>query len=367
MANKFTRYLIGESLGSFGKGLIGGIIKPKGHMADWQHASRVFVDDTFRLAPRHKFLYHAVFKIRKDAHTALAFTEKHTQEISVLVKTAELPKYNFEMVTKNQYNRKKLLYKSLNYEPVSFTFHDDNSGIINSLWAIYYAAYSQDRKLPTYAYRNELNYRPGNTPLDSFRYGLDNDKAVDFFESISIYTMSRQRFNGYTLINPRIKSWSHGNVDYADGGLMESSMQVEYESVQYSSGSVSALKNQGFATLHYDFAPSPLSLQGGGTQTLFGEAGVLGGIESIFGDVAKGTTFDSPGGFLSTAIKARNTYLNVKGLSKDGIGRELGQIITSPAAIGGIVNTIGGIAGSVFPRNAPSGSSVVASVRKFFG
>ncbi len=365
MANKFTRYLLGD--GNFFKGLVGGIVKPKGMMADWQHASRVFVDDTFRLAPRHKFLYHAVFKIRKDAHTALGFSEKHAQEISVLVKTAELPKYNFDSVVKNQYNRKKLIYKNFNYEPVNFTFHDDNAGIINSLWAIYYAAYIQDRKLPTHAHRNDLNYRPSSTSLDGFRYGLDNDKAVDFFESISIYTMSRQRFNGYTLINPRIKSWSHGNVSYAEGDTIESSMQIEYESVQYSSGSVSALKNQGFATLHYDFAPSPLSIQGGGTQTLFGESGVLGGIESIFGDVAGGATFNSPQGFLSTAIKTVNTYNNVKSLSKDGIARELGQIISSPAAVGGIVNTIGGIAGSVFPRNVPSGDSVVASVKKFFG
>jgi len=365
MANKFTRYLLGD--GNFFRGLQGGITKPKGIMADWQHASRTFVDDTFRLAPRHKFLYYAVFKIRKDSHAALAFTTKHTQEISVLVKTAELPKYNFDSVVKNQYNRKKIIYKNFNYEPVNFTFHDDSAGIINSLWAIYYAAYIQDRKLPVQAHRNELNYRPASTPLDSFRYGLDNDKAVDFFESISIYTMSRQRFNGYTLLNPRIKNWSHGSVSYAEGDTIESSMGVEYESVQYSSGSVSDLKRDGFATLHYDVAPSPLSIQGGGTQTVFGEAGVLGGIESIFGDVAKGNIFDSPQGFLGTAIKTINTYNNAKSLTKDGIARELGQIISSPAVISGAVNTIGGLVGSVFPRNVPSGDGVVASVKKFFG
>jgi hypothetical protein len=93
----------------------------------------------------------------------------------------------------------------------------------------------------------------------------------------------------------------------------------------------------------------------------------VGGIESIFGDVSKGTLFDSPQGFLGTAIKTINTYNNAKSLSKDGVARELGQIISSPAAIGGIVNTIGGIAGSVFPRNVPSGDTVVASARKFFG
>jgi hypothetical protein len=364
MANKFTRYLLGD--GNFGQGLLGGITKPKGIMGDWQHAARTFVDDTFRLAPRHKFLYYVVFDINPWAHNATAFTAKHSQEVALLCKTAELPKFSFDMVTKNQYNRKKLLYKSMNYEPVNITMHDDNSGIVNSMWAIYYAAYIQDRKLPTNAFE-DLHYRGAGTSFDNYRYGLDNDKNSDFFRSISIYTMSRSRFNGYTLVNPRIQSWNHGNVDYADGGVMESAMTIQYESVQYSTGRVSTNSPKGFATLHYDVTPSPLSVQGGGTATVFGEGGVLGGIESIFGDVAGGATFNSPGGFLGTAIKSVNTYKNLKGLSKDGIAQELGQIISSPAAISGIVNTVGGIAGSIFPKNVPSGDSILASAKKFFG
>jgi len=363
MANKFTRYLLGD--GNFGKGLLGGITKPKGIMADWQHASRTFVDDTFRLAPRHKFLYYVVFEINSGAHTATSFTAKHGQEVALLCKTAELPKFNFEMVTKNQYNRKKLLYKSMNYEPVNITMHDDNTGIVSSMWAIYYAAYMQDRKLPLNAYK-DLHYREAGTSFDNYRYGLDNDKRGDFFTSISIYTMSRSRFNGYTLVNPRIQNWNHGSVDYGDGGTMESAMTIQYESVQYSTGRVSNNSPKGFATLHYDVTPSPLSVQGGGTSALFGGGGVLAGIESIFGDVAGGASFNSPAGFLGTAIKSINTYNNVKDLSKDGIARELGQIISSPAAIGGIVNTVGGIAGSIFPKNIPSGDSIIASAKKFF-
>ena len=364
MANKFTRYLLGD--GNFGAGLVGGITKPKGIMGDWQHASRTFVDNTFRLAPRHKFLYYVVFDINPWSHNATSFTAKHSQEVALLCKTAELPKFNFEMVTKNQYNRKKLLYKSMNYEPVNITMHDDNTGIVSSMWAIYYAAYMQDRKLPTNAYE-DLHYRGAGTSFDNYRYGLDNDKKGDFFRSISIYTMSRSRFNGYTLVNPRIQSWNHGNVDYADGGTMESAMTIQYESVQYSTGKVSRNSPKGFATLHYDVTPSPLSVSGGGTSTVFGEGGALAGIEQIFGDVAGGASFSSPAGFLGTAIKSVNTYKNIKGLSKDGIARELGQIISSPAGISGIVNTVGGIAGSIFPKNIPSGDSVVASVKKFFG
>jgi len=364
--NKFIRYLTGESLSQIGKGVVGGATRPKGKQANWQHASRIFHDDTFRLAPRHKFLYYVLFEIDSNSHRAAAFTQKHSQEIGLLVKTADLPKFNFDSVIKNQYNRKKIVYKQINYEPVNITMHDDSAGITNALWAIYYGTYIADRSLPNSAYQSN-HYRSAGTSLDGFRYGLDNNKTVDVFKSISIYTMSRRRFNGYTLVNPRIKSWSHGNVDYGDNTTVESTMTLEYEAVQYSSGDVAVNRPKGFAAIHYDVTPSPLSVAGGGTSTLTGEGGVLAGMESIFGDVSKGSPFASPQGFLSTAIKSINTYKNFKGLSKESIRQEGLNILNSPAAVRGIVNSISGAANSVFPKAQAAGSSVLASAKKFFG
>jgi hypothetical protein len=367
MANKFTRYLTQNPNGI--NGVVAGFLRGKGHMSNWQHATRMFVDDTFRLAPRHKFLYYAVFEIDTLAHNATVFTQNHAKEVGLLLKTAELPKFNFDTVTKNQYNRKKLLYKQINYDPVNITMHDDNAGIINSLWAIYYGAYVADRHLPTEAY-SALHYRPtGAGAFDNFRYGLDNNKTVDMFKSISLYTMSRSRFNGYTLINPRIQAWNHGSVDYADNGVLESSMTVQYEAVQYSTGNVTINQPKGFATLHYDTTPSPLSLAGGGVATVTGEGGVLSGIESVFGDISKGT-INTPGGFLSTAVKAANVYRNasnIKGSAKDVFKREAINILNSPQATRGLLNQVGGIVGSVFPKNNQQSSGVVAKVKKFFG
>jgi len=363
MANKFIRYLTGESATQIGRNFVGGLVRPKGIHANWQHASRLFYDDTFRLAPRHKFLYYVLFEIDNTSHRATLFTQRHQQEVGLLVKTAELPKFNFDSVVKNQYNRKKLIYKQINYDPVNLTLHDDSAGVVNSLWAIYYGTYVADRSLPESAWRAN-HYRPTGTALDNFRYGLDNDKTVDMFKSISIYTMSRRRFNGYTLVNPRIKSWTHGNLDYGDNSTVESSMSLEYEAVQYSSGEVAVNRPKGFAALHYDVTPSPLSVAGGGTSTLSGEGGVLNGLESIFGDISKGTAFDSPAGFLSTTIKTINTYQNIKGLSKESIRQEGINILNSPAGVRGIVNSIGGVVNSVFPKSQPTDATTVASSRK---
>ena len=338
MANKFTRFLNGVGRG---------MLTPKGIVANWQHATRIFIDDTYRLSPRTRFLFYVQFEIDPASHGSLEFTDKHSREVGLLVKSADLPKYNFDSVIKNQYNRKKIIYRQLNYEPVSITMHDDSAGIVNSLWGIYYGYYVRDRKNPTLAY-DANHYRPQD--INNYRYGLDNDISVPFFKSISIYTMSRRRFNGYTLINPKIKTWNHGTMSYADNDVLESTMTLEYESVQYSSGTVQQDSPKGFATLHYDNVPSPLSVAGGGTNTLTGPGGVLDGLESIFGDVSTGKIFESPTSFLGTAIKAINTYENLKGLSSDNLKQEAINILSNPGNVSAAMSTIGGVVDAVFPK-----------------
>lgn len=356
MANKFTRWLKSDS---FGAQLVNGITNPKGVMGNFQHATRIFVDNNYRLSPRTKFMYYVKFDIDDRAHNATAFTNKqHAKEVSYLIKTSDLPKFRFEAETKNQYNRKKIVYKMITYEPINMTFHDDNAGIMNAMWAIYYGTYLKDRHLPLEAY-NDLKYRAANVDaFDNFRYGMDNNKTRDMFKSITIYTMSRRRYLGYTLVNPKIINWSHGQVDYSASDSLENSMTIEYESVLYSAGQVSYDNPSGFATLHYDTVPSPLTVQGGGVANLFGDGGVLDGLESIFGDVESGTAFGSLGGFIGTAIKAINVGRNIGNIN---IGREIRGIISNPNTLKGVINNVSGLVGTSFPKPSSGNGSTPAT------
>ena len=124
---------------------------------------------------------------------------------------------------------------------------------------------------------------------------------------------------------------------------------------------------KGFATLHYDNTPGPLQIGGGGTGNLLGEGGVLDGLESVFGAVGDGTAFSSGGNFLSTAIKAVNTYKGAKGLSKAGLLSEATNILTSPVGTNAIANTISGISGSVFNKSDPSNSTTKGTQKKLGG
>ena len=81
---------------------------PKGNLADFRHASRMFVENNFALAPKFKFLYHVFFSLDPSvANIIPSLVQKYTTEIGLLVKSAELPKFAASIETKNKYNRKK--------------------------------------------------------------------------------------------------------------------------------------------------------------------------------------------------------------------------------------------------------------------
>lgn len=349
MANKFTRFL---------KGVASGALSPRGMPSDYKHATRLFIDDTFKLSPRTKFNYYVRFRVNKQAIKPLNFDTK-INDVGYLVKNLTLPSYQFDSVTKNQYNRKKIIYKQIQYQPVDMRFHDDASGLINAFWALYYGYYVADRTNTPIAFADN-KYRIADDPSSNFRYGLDSGSSALALDGIDIYTMARRRWIGYTLVNPKITSWQHSDMDYANSTEpAENRMTVEYESVIYSGGQVSQGNPPGFATLYYDTTPSPLSVAGGGSASLFGSGGVLDGLETIFGNVSDGTAFSSAGGFLNTAIAAANTYQNAKNLSLDDIKGEAVGLLLSPEG----QQTINGVVGSIFPKNTSSGTTTQASAK----
>ena len=50
-------------LNGFLDNVVSGALSPKGNLGDYAHGARLFVDDSFRLSPKVKFLYHVTFNI----------------------------------------------------------------------------------------------------------------------------------------------------------------------------------------------------------------------------------------------------------------------------------------------------------------
>jgi len=314
-------------------------------MKDYQHASRLYVDNNFKLMPKQKFLFHVVFNTDETLFVD-KFNPSERYQLNMLVKACDLPKYNMSMEEKTQYNKKMYTATRIAYEPVNITFHDDHADTVNAFWKKYYEYHiadsvSMNSDLQISATKDNL-YDSIGAEKRTNKFGLDTPAARSkpYLKGIEIFVLHKQRFTSMTLVNPVIGSFSHDSLDQADGaGVMNNTMQILYETVIYKAGIINKNNVPGFATINYDNSPSPLSVLGGGTNSIFGPGGVVDGIGSVIRNVNNGN-------ILGAILGASNTYRNakkikksdvkeeLKGIAKDGVlevGKQAGSI-TNPLA-----------------------------------
>ena len=113
------------------------------YLRDYTHASKTFRTNSYGYAPKFKFLFHVYFDINKDLISATQSWNEDSN-FGLAVKSVELPKYQFEISTLNQYNRKRLVQTKIKYQPINIKFHDDNNNIIRNMWNVYYTYYYKD-------------------------------------------------------------------------------------------------------------------------------------------------------------------------------------------------------------------------------
>lgn len=228
------------------------------YLKDYQHAAKTFTAEPgYVMAPKFGFLFFV--RIVFNAPGQSQNGEK-SKTISVLCKSADLPKFNIEFESLNKYNKKEVLPKKLGYEPVMLTFHDDVKNTIRDLWLAYNTYYFADASITPEAWAQDDTYLE-NRPFN--RYGLDNNQTVKFIKSVDIYSMGNHKYTKYSLINPLIVSFDFDKYDYSDGAkTMETQVRLEYETVLYYEGSTESIPGFGKDSPYYDNQFSTLGNKG---------------------------------------------------------------------------------------------------------
>ena len=272
---------------------------------DYTHASDIFRSSGYDLAPRNKFQFYVYFNLNTNIPAvANLLSGGKSSVIGLMVKTAQLPSYQVDVGTMNQYNRKRLVQTKINYNPAQIVFNDDHSDLIRNMWYQYYQYYYSD---PTYAYGGTPSqagtlgdistlmsgftysandtYSPSrvvqhwglsgqgysNPSLQSLSTALLTGPASGvepFFRDISIYGMAQKSYAQYTMINPLIQEWTHDTYDYSQGNqVVTHTMTIRYENVKYYSGAIGGDQPSdqipGFADpAHYDTKQSPIAPPG---------------------------------------------------------------------------------------------------------
>jgi hypothetical protein len=264
------------------------------NVKDYQHASRLFVTNNYERSPKYTWLFHVFFDLNPELTT---IDQRQQIEAGLLVKSADLPKFRVNTKTYNNYNRPYIAQSKINYEDINITFHDDSANIIRKLWFDYYNYYYRDMDNnygdatgslnPVYL-RNNKQITGQRNLYNKFGYTprKHSNISTQYIQAIRIYSLHQKRFSEYTLINPTISSFRHGTHQNGGDGTMENQMSISYESVLYAGGSTRVAR--GFAQLHYDNSPSPLTPAGGGTNSILGPGGIVNTVDEVISDGGNG-------------------------------------------------------------------------------
>lgn len=367
-------------------------------LRDYTHASKTFRSGGYDLLPRNKFLFYVYFNLNTNIPAvANLISGGKSSTIGLMVKTAQLPSYEIDVATMNQYNRKRLIQTKINYNPSLIVFNDDNSDLIRNMWYQYYQYYYSD---PTYKYGNVPNQNGVlgtlSTPLPFIGTGYNTNDIytanrqwehwglsgqgysnptlqslgsslltgpasgqLPFFNDITIYGMSQKTFAQYTMINPLITSWTHDTYDYSQGnGIMTHTMSIKYEAVKYYSGAVGGEQPSpvvnGFADpSHYDTATSPIA-SSGSTATVAQQGSIkpspTGSVQDLQALTTGQNTLQNVLGAVGQGLVPAAASLGASALA--GAGGAIGQKLLAgfaPALAGGttaaaqqIQNAVGG-------------------------
>jgi len=361
-------------------------------LKDYAHASKTFRTNGYELAPRNKFLFHVYFNLNTSEIPTLrnVFSASEQAELGLLVKTIQLPTYTLDTETLNQYNRKRIIQKKINYMPVSMTFHDDGGDLSRNLWYNYYSYYYKDpnQQYGSASSQNGTNGQVANEPGFSYnsRDIYANNRSVNdwgyigegysqgnaggsgggsggdqtsgkppFFRDITIYGMDQHKWASYVLINPLVKEWKHDQYNYSEGGgIMENAMTVEYETVKYYTGAIGGSRSdtnvKGFADpAHYDNVRSSLA-RPGSTRTVLGQGGLLDAGIGIVRDLQT-DSFD-PIGAVQKAGTVYNTFkgANIKSVVNEEANAAVKAVVRNSIP-GAVRQQQGGSGGFVFPRS----------------
>ena len=348
MSKMFTNFL---------SDFAGGLFADSGYLRDYQHASRLYVDSAYGMAPKAGWSYFveiglnpAMAQGQSGAFKALDETwyKKTRGKLGLVAKTCDLPRFSIGHETLNQYNKKTVIQNKITYNPINIVFHDDMNNMTTNLWKNYYQYYYSDSRYQTaisggltagrtaslpeaYAPFSVVDATSGMgsggalTPTRGYSYGLNNLQTVPFFSFIRIFLLNRRTYNSITLINPMITEWSHSQLDNSGSKMLENKMTIAYEAVYYDTNNNKVTKGQpGFNEVHYDQTRSPLRAGKAG-----GLGGLLGGAGDLMGSIGDGLENGfTVGSLIGMAKQSKDLVNNYKAVRKD-IKKNGGQALKS--------------------------------------
>jgi hypothetical protein len=213
--------------------------------------------------------------------------------------------------------------------------------------------YYRDTDYSKSLYEQSYKYQAVNGMKNFWGYQpnkYDSSGSERYINSVTIYSLYQKQFSEYRLVNPMITGFQHGQHTQGQSDFLENTMTLAYETVLYAYGTVKIDEApNNFAVLNYDTTASPLTPQGGGTNSILGPGGLLNAVTGISQNLSQ--QYDSAGNPIATPISsyaasglaAYRSYSKLNGQNLLGMaGSELQNIASG--ILSGDSNTINRLA-----------------------
>jgi len=192
--------------------------------------------------PRTKFEFYVQFVLSSGAATMLQNANLNTYDgsrgLTFKVKTAEKPKINLVTEDLNQYNKKVVAYKKIEYQEASLSLYDTVDDSPLATWVDYFTYYFADSRRTYNPTTAQLDYL--QSPVESqFQLGAGwgflplLDQQTNFFNAIIIYALFGNTYTAFSYMNPKITSMDWGNKDYTSSDPEEVAVSFKYEAIDY--------------------------------------------------------------------------------------------------------------------------------------
>lgn len=288
--------------------------------------------------PRPKFLFMVRF-VRGAGDGGPAWANG----LPIAVKRMDRPTISPQTMTLNQYNKKRIVYTGLKYEPVNIEFHDTVDSLVNYLWYEYSTYHFGDNRRTnefdwgydqTGEFRNTGNLGFGVTFPTGGADAPGALEAGNFFSKIECFQFFGAQYVQYDLINPKITRYDPDDFDYEANSAHSIKMSLEYESV----------------IIHNAYSPLPIvsnqdlvEMLGGSSEGGFVKGGVIDGGVYVPPDTMAPSFFGTqiPGfGSISSMVGNVAQKLGVNYSQKYGfLGSTIGGALDKAKTVAGVINT----------------------------
>ena len=173
--------------------------------------------------------------------------ESIRRELAFNVRQVDGPKVNFQYDTLNQYNRKRNVYRRVDYDPINIRFLDTFNNNAIKLFQYLYELNVRDAQNGHVDYRgpyNRLNNRglyhanpmiSDDTFTTQHNFGLKSFDGGSTYpiKSLDLFIIHGTRYNLIRFVHPKIIAMDHDVFTYEASQPVEIGMQFAYETVIY--------------------------------------------------------------------------------------------------------------------------------------